>query len=203
MNPYLTIRNKASGNHQVKGSKYLGFAYPIINFNQVKFYLQNLKKEFSDASHICYAYRILNNNNIDDFSTDAGEPRGSAGLPILNELKSKKLINTVIYIIRYFGGSKLGIPGLIKSYSITAENTLDNSILINYVPFETIEISFEMKYNSRIEALIEKYNGIAIHKDFFSEIIYSISLPEEHKNSFLEGIKNITNGNIKIIKKSF
>ena len=69
---------------------------------------------------------------IDDFSTDAGEPRGSAGLPILNELKSKKLINTVIYIIRYFGGSKLGIPGLIKSYSITAENTLDNSILIHY-----------------------------------------------------------------------
>ena len=203
MKSHITINNKASGKHQVKGSKYLGFAYPIISLNQVKFFLQELKNEYSDASHICYAYRILNKNNIDEFSTDAGEPRGSAGLPILNVLKSKKLINIAIYVVRYFGGSKLGIPGLIKSYSITAENILENLKLTNYVLLETIEISFEMKYHSRIEALIEKYNGIAVHKDFFSEIIYSISLPREKKNSFLEETQNITNGNIKIIKKSF
>tara|TARA_B100000700_G_scaffold313917_1_gene399705 strand:- start:96 stop:707 length:612 start_codon:yes stop_codon:yes gene_type:complete len=203
LSSHLTIKNKAIGNHQVKGSKYLGFAYPIINLNQVKFFLQELKSEYSDASHICYAYRILNNNNIDEFSTDAGEPRGSAGLPILNVLKSKKLINTAIYVVRYYGGSKLGIPGLIQSYSRTAEHILENSILTSYIPFKTIEISFEMKYHSRIEALIEKYNGISIHKDFFSEIIYSISLPSEKKNSFLEETQNITNGSIKILKNSF
>ena len=203
MNSYLTIKNKGLGEHQVKGSKYFGFAYPIVSANQVKFHLQELKKEFLDASHICYAYRILNHNNIDDFSTDAGEPRGSAGLPMLNVLKSQKIINTVVYVIRYFGGSKLGIPGLIKSYSIAIENTLKNSILIDYVPLITIDISFEMKYNSRIEAIIQKYNGIAIHKDFFSDIIYSISLPEEKKNVFIDEVQNITNGNIKIIKNSF
>jgi len=203
LNSYLTIKNKGIGDHQVKGSKYFGFAYPIINSHQVKFHLQELKKEFSDASHICYAYRILNNDNIDDFSTDAGEPRGSAGLPILNALKSKKIINTAVYVVRYFGGSKLGIPGLIKSYSITTQNTLHKTTLIEYVPLITIDFSFEMKYNSRIEALIEKYNGIAIHKGFFSDIIFSISLPKEKKNIFLDEAQNITNGNIKIIKNSF
>tara|TARA_Y100001970_G_C14190227_1_gene834908 strand:+ start:1347 stop:1958 length:612 start_codon:yes stop_codon:yes gene_type:complete len=200
---YYTIQSKSDGKHQIKGSKYYGFAYPIINLNEIKFHLNNLKKSYSDASHICYAYRLKNQNNIEDFSTDAGEPRGSAGLPILNALKRENVINVVVFIVRYFGGSKLGIPGLIESYGKTAENTLNNSKLVNYIPLITIEISFEIKYNSRIEAAIEKYNGIAIHKDFFSKMIYSISLPEKQKIHFLREINNICNGRIKIINNSF
>ena len=198
-----TIRVKCTGDHQVKGSKYFGFVYPVSNINQVKFNLQNLKKEYSDASHICYAYRLLKNNNIDNFSTDAGEPRGSAGLPLLNSLKSKNLINIALYVVRYFGGSKLGIPGLIKSYSISADNTLLNANLVDSVPLINIEISFSSKYNSRIESVIEKYNGIANNKDFFSEIIYSISIPKEQESGFLNEIKNITNGEVKVVNKSF
>ena len=203
MNSLLTIKFKGEGDYQIKGSKYYGFAYPIVNSNQVKFHLQNLKKKFLDASHICYAYRLLNNNNIDEFSTDAGEPRGSAGLPILNVLKSKQIINTAIFIVRYFGGSKLGIPGLIKSYSNATNNTLQKIILVNYVALSKIDISFEMKYNSRIEALIKEFNGIAIHKEFFSDVIFSISVPTDKKDIFLDKVYGITNGNIKIIKNSF
>ena len=203
MNSLLTIKFKGEGDYQIKGSKYYGFAYPIVNSNQVKFHLQNLKKKFLDASHICYAYRLLNNNNIDEFSTDAGEPRGSAGLPILNVLKSKQIINAAIFIVRYFGGSKLGIPGLIKSYSNATNNTLQKIILVNYVALSKIDISFEMKYNSRIEALIKEFNGIAIHKEFFSEVIFSISVPNDKKEVFLEKVYDITNGNVKIIKNSF
>ena len=203
MNSLLTIKFKGEGDYQIKGSKYYGFAYPIVNSNQVKFHLQILKKKFLDASHICYAYRLLNNNNIDEFSTDAGEPRGSAGLPILNVLKSKKIINTAIFIVRYFGGSKLGIPGLIKSYSNATNNTLQKIILVNYVALSKIDISFEMKYNSRIEALIKEFNGIAIHKEFFSEVIFSISVPTDKKEVFLDKVHRITNGNVKIIKNSF
>ena len=203
MNSLLTIKFKGEGNYQIKGSKYYGFAYPIVNSNQVKFHLQNLKKKFLDASHICYAYRLLNNNNIDEFSTDAGEPRGSAGLPILNVLKSKQIINTAIFIVRYFGGSKLGIPGLIKSYSNATHNTLHKIILVNYVALSKIDISFEMKYNSRIEALIQEFNGIAIHKEFFSDVIFSISVPTDKKDIFLDKAYGITNGNVKIIKNSF
>ena len=203
MNSLLTIKFKGEGNYQIKGSKYYGFAYPIVNSNQVKFHLQNLKKKFLDASHICYAYRLLNNNNIDEFSTDAGEPRGSAGLPILNVLKSKQIINTAIFIVRYFGGSKLGIPGLIKSYSNATNSTLQKIILVNYVALSKIDISFEMKYNSRIEALIQEFNGIAIYKEFFSDVIFSISVPTDKKDIFLDKAYGITNGNIKIIKNSF
>ena len=203
MNSLLTIKFKGEGDYQIKGSKYYGFAYPIVNSNQVKFHLQNLKKKFLDASHICYAYRLLNNNNIDEFSTDAGEPRGSAGLPILNVLKSKQIINAAIFIVRYFGGSKLGIPGLIKSYSNATNNTLQKIILVNYVALSKIDISFEMKYNSRIEALIQEFNGIAIHKEFFSDVIFSISVPTDKKDIFLDKAYGITNGNIKIIKNSF
>ena len=91
-----SIKKKINSRYQVKGSKYFSFAYPITNIDQVKFYLQFLKKEYNNASHICYAYRLLNQSSIDDFSTDAGEPRGSAGSPILNVLKSKEIINVVL-----------------------------------------------------------------------------------------------------------
>ena len=76
-------------------------------------------------------------------------------------------------------------------------------ILVNYVALSKIDISFEMKYNSRIEALIKEFNGIAIHKEFFSEVIFSISVPTDKKEVFLDKVHRITNGNVKIIKNSF
>ena len=89
---------------------------PPFNIEDIKSKHNQLKNNFLDANHICYAYRIKIDNRLDEFSTDGGEPKGSSGVPILNTLKHNSLVNSVIFVIRYFGGTKLGISALINAY---------------------------------------------------------------------------------------
>ena len=102
----LTIKSKQFGKYQVKGSKYYSFAFPVNDISKLKYHLQNLKIDHKKSSHICYAYRLLVDKQINDFATDAGEPRGSAGIPILNVLKSsyKEIeINWSIQLFLWWG----------------------------------------------------------------------------------------------------
>ena len=120
----VTLSSKSEGRYNEKGSTYSALAIPVSDVAEVKTNLHQLKKQFPDASHICYGYRVKENDRLDEFATDAGEPKGSSGIPILNVLKRKHLVNVVIFVIRYFGGSKLGIPGLINAYGTAAEKKL-------------------------------------------------------------------------------
>ena len=121
---------------KIKSSIFKSFIYHVDNIEQIKKYTKLLEKTFPDANHICYAYRLLEldnkdlfgNPNILEYSCDDGEPSGTAGKQILNVLKSNELIFTVIYVVRYFGGTKLGISGLISAYK---QSTLQVMNLIN------------------------------------------------------------------------
>tara|TARA_B000000609_G_C24057121_1_gene284534 strand:+ start:90 stop:710 length:621 start_codon:yes stop_codon:yes gene_type:complete len=199
----LTIKNKQFSKYQVKGSKYFSFAFPVNDISKLKYYLQNLKIEHKKSSHICYAYRLLIDKQINDFSTDAGEPRGSAGIPILNVLKRNKLINTAIFVVRYYGGTKLGIPGLISSYSQAANDVISNINIIKYVELVDIEFYFEMKYSFMIDSIIKKYDAIFIKKFFFNKVNYVISIQEKYKSKFVDDIKNSTKNGVNIINNSF
>ena len=199
----LTIKSKQFGKYQVKGSKYFSFAFPVNDISKLKYYLQNLKIEHKKSSHICYAYRLLIDKQINDFSTDAGEPKGSAGIPILNVLKRNKLINTAIFVVRYYGGTKLGIPGLINSYTQSANNVIIKNNIIKFVELVDIEFYFAMKYSSIIDSIIKKYDAIFIKKLFFDQANYTISIQEKYKSKFVDDIKNSTKNEVKIINNSF
>ena len=199
----LTIKSKQFGKYQVKGSKYYSFAFPVNDISNLKYHLQNLKIDHKKSSHICYAYRLLVDKQINDFATDAGEPRGSAGIPILNVLKRNKLINTAIFVVRYYGGTKLGIPGLINSYSTAANNVISNIKIIKFVKLVDVEFYFEMKYSSLMNSIIKKYDAIFIEKFFFNQANYTISIQEKYKSKFIDDIKNITKNEVKIINNSF
>ena len=199
----LTIKNKQFSKYQVKGSKYFSFAFPVNDISKLKYYLQNLKIEHKKSSHICYAYRLLIDKQINDFSTDDGEPRGSAGIPILNVLKRNKLINTAIFVVRYYGGTKLGIPGLISSYSQAANDVISNINIIKYVEHVDIEFYFEMKYIFMIDSIIKKYDAIFLKKFFFDKVNYVISIQEKYKSKFVDDIKNSTKNGVNFINNSF
>ena len=116
---FVPIQSQNSSYKQ-SNSKFYGFLYQASSLDEIKLYLKVLKEKFPDASHICYAYRLFNgfnllqDINISEYNTDAGEPRGSSGPPILKILKKFHMINSVIFIVRYFGGKKLGISGLTR-----------------------------------------------------------------------------------------
>lgn len=139
---YYTIEKNAIAEFKDKGSRFIAYAYPILTSDGFKKHLQELKKEHSKAVHHCFAYRLGLDGNTFRVSDD-GEPSGTAGKPILNVIDSKQLTNILIIIVRYFGGTLLGVPGLINAYkSATA-------MALQVVPFvqKPIEINYELQFD--------------------------------------------------------
>lgn len=121
---YFTINGKSEGFYKEKGSKFLAFAIPVTSEEAVKEALEALKKEYYDARHHCYAYR-LGHDGENYRANDDGEPGHSAGDPILGQIKSRELTNTLVVVVRYFGGTKLGVSGLINAYKTAAAAALE------------------------------------------------------------------------------
>lgn len=146
-----TIKKNTEASLRELGSKFLGFLFYSENETDFKKQLDQIKSTFPDASHHCYAYRV-NPNSIIEFSSDDGEPSGTAGLPILNQLKSFELVNAGIVVVRYFGGTKLGKPGLIQAYGESAKLCLQKA------SFETIKAVqlFKLSYPYSEENIINK-----------------------------------------------
>ena len=135
---YFTIEKPAMAEFKERGSKFIAFAYPIETTDDFKKLLQNLKKEHPKAVHHCFAYRIGTDGNTFRVS-DAGEPSGTAGKPILGQIDSKAITNTAIIVVRYFGGTLLGVPGLINAYKTAA------TLALQVVP--VIQKQIETKYS--------------------------------------------------------
>ena len=121
------LAKPTTGEYKEKGSSFHAVSEPASSADHVKSILLTLKEQFPDASHICYAYRIKKDKSLDEFSSDAGEPKGSAGISILNVLKRNHIVNGVIFVIRYFGGTKLGVPGLLHAYGTAAEDAIKDT----------------------------------------------------------------------------
>jgi len=126
---YFTIEKKSEGVFRDRGSKFIGLAFPVTNENEIKDILSQLKKEHPSANHFCYAYR-LGSDKLNFRANDDGEPSGSAGKPILGQLQSKDLTNVLLVVVRYFGGTLLGVPGLINAYKQAAIEALQVSAII-------------------------------------------------------------------------
>ena len=200
------FKNSITGKYKQSNSKFYTITYSVISSNDVKDNLNILKKKYPDASHICYAYRlfngftILNDVNVSNFSSDAGEPGGSAGRPILNILKKYNIINTAIYVIRYFGGKKLGIPGLIEAYSNSAELIIDNNKLKPWYPLVNIELNYNYNLDGFVKKTI-KFFSAKIRKQKFNQTVFiSIQINHFLTNDFLNTFKNQPKIDIKILK---
>jgi uncharacterized YigZ family protein len=126
---FLTISKTSEGFYKEKGSKFLAFAFPVSSEEEIKDRLAELRKEYYDARHHCYAY-IHGNESQHVRANDDGEPNHSAGDPILGQIRSKTLTNTLIVVIRYFGGTKLGVSGLINAYKTAASGAIDNNTIV-------------------------------------------------------------------------
>ena len=193
------IKDKISkGEFRDKGSKFFSFLEPINNRSDYKSKLSLYKKNFPDACHVCSAYRLYLDERIDEFFSDDGEPRGSSGAPILNILKKFDLINSSIYVVRIFGGTKLGIPGLINAYSSAASGSVVNSRLIDWEPTSVVKLEYNYDLSSLIDRLVSKYKG-KINNEFGEIINAKLEIKKNIVNSFKEELFSLSNGKIKIL----
>ena len=140
---YLTL-DHAKGDilYKDKGSKFIGYAFPINDEDEVKTHIEELKRKHHSARHWCYAWR-LGIEQIGYRINDDGEPNNSAGQPIYGQILSKNITNVLLVVVRYFGGTKLGLGGLINAYKTTAKWTLDESVIIE----RTIDVKFQVMFD--------------------------------------------------------
>ena len=177
-----------------KGSKFIGFAFPINNEKELKTALEGLKIEHPKATHHCYAFRIgINGENYR--ANDDGEPSGSAGLPIYNQLLAHNLTNILVVIIRYYGGTKLGVSGLVKAYKESTKMTLEEAEIITKELATELKIHFKFHQQNVIFSLLNKFNAKVLDFDAQEDckITAKLNLSEKEKISeILSEIQYIT-----------
>lgn len=138
---YLTLKSSESGEYKSKGSKFYSYALRVETEDEVKEKLDAIRKEHFKSRHICYAYR-LDVDGLQYRANDDGEPSGTAGLPILNVIKSHQLVKTMIAVVRYFGGTKLGVAGLIQAYKTCAQDAISQANLREEYIYQKLKLEF-------------------------------------------------------------
>lgn len=160
----------------IKKSKFITKLIKVNNIDEINKYLDEIKKDFKDSTHICYAYII----NGHEKCTDDGEPSGTAGLPILNILKKNNLTNILAIVIRYFGGIKLGAGGLVRAYSSSVNDTLKLTDIIKLIEGYLVELEFNYDQLKLVDYILN--DKTIISKEYNDNIIYNFYLTKEELN---------------------
>ena len=197
--PEYTLYKSSTGDYKERGSSFHAVAQPASDINDIKSSLIIMKEDCPDASHICYAYRIKLGQRLDEFSSDAGEPKGSAGQPILNALKRQNLINVIIFVIRYYGGAKLGIPGLIYAYGIAAQNAIKNAKLKPWMAKKRLLVTYPYTFEGVMKSILKKNHAEVIYEYFGEKIDIQLDIDLELADSFIDIVMQLSAGSAQII----
>ncbi|WP_295798338.1 YigZ family protein [Mucilaginibacter sp.] len=184
---YRTIEKPVEGLFRDRGSKFLAFAYPVNNETELKNYLAQLKAEHSKANHHCWAMRLTPDRSIFRINDD-GEPSGTAGRPILNTLLSRDLTNIAVVVVRYFGGTLLGVPGLINAYKAATEEALQQAVIVEKTVNDIYSIEFDYLQMNDIMRLIKEDNLAIIEQSFDNNCSITISIRKMQVNQTLAKI---------------
>ena len=180
---YRTVVKRAQGEiHKVKGSKFIGLVFYVEDENDIKFCLEASKKEFYDARHWCYAWR-LGTETFRFRANDDGEPSNSAGQPIYGQILSQDVTNVLVVVVRYFGGVKLGVGGLVSAYKTGAQNALGASKIVQKIICVLFELKFDYPHMNKVMRIIKenKLEIISQKMELNCEYIISVRKSEASK----------------------
>ena len=187
---YLTISEPAESLLKEKGSKFLGFAFPVTTEADIKQHLEILRKKYYDATHHCYAYMLGKDRNAYR-ANDDGEPNGTAGMPILNQIKSKQLTNILVVVVRYFGGTKLGAAGLVTAYKTTTAQTLNAANIVEQLHCLPIRLQFDYLQMNDIMKVCKDYDLPISEQDFQETCSLRLSVRESLWANLIEVFRKI------------
>jgi uncharacterized YigZ family protein len=196
MNYYFTIEKPSIAEFKDRGSKFIAYAYPIKDISEFKSYLNILKKDHAKAVHHCFAYRIGFNDDLYRVNDD-GEPSGTAGKQILGQIDSKKLTNVAIIVVRYFGGTLLGVPGLINAYKSASSFVLQTIPIIQKPILISYSLQFDYTLTNPIMQIL-KQTGCEVNQqelNLFSNI--KIDVPKNREDELLFKLTGIHGVDIK------
>jgi len=196
---YKEIKNPTTGLYKEKGSKFIAYSYPVYSEQEVKKKLEEVKKLEHSARHHCYAY-VLHADKSAWRANDDGEPSSTAGKPILGQIQSNDLTNTLIVVVRYFGGVKLGVPGLIRSYKTAAATAISEAKILTKTIKEHYEVGFKYPQMNDVMRLVKEFDLEVITTDFQIECKLIFAAPKSKANTVLDTFKKNHELSIKYIK---
>lgn len=196
---YQTIENQVVAEFTDRGSKFIGMAFPVTSISDFKVALNEAKKIHPKASHHCFAYRI----GMDGLTyrvADAGEPSGTAGRPILGQIDSRGLTNVLVVVVRYFGGTLLGVPGLINAYKSAASMALQLTPIVKKPILTLFELQFDYTISNDVMRVVKKYGCFLLKQELQLFCNYEVGVPRQVERDCLTALEELRGLSIK--KKS-
>lgn len=176
--------------YKEKNSKFFGYAFPVSNEEEIKEHLDRLRKEHFSARHWCYAYQI-GTEKIQYRANDDGEPNNSAGMPIYGQIQSFEVTNVLVVVVRYFGGVKLGVGGLISAYKTAAQMALENSKIVEQTINKFFTISFEYVHLNKVMRIIKEKNLQIVSQKMEMDCEIQISIRKKNVQNLLDTFENL------------
>jgi len=196
---YKTISAESKGSYKEKGSKFFAFIFPVISEDEVKEKLAMLRKEYHDARHHCYAYRLGFDKSAFR-SNDDGEPSGTAGRPIYGQILSHDLTQILIVVIRYFGGIKLGVPGLINAYKTATTDALVKTRIITKTIHEEYQVQFDYTVMNSVMKVLKDEDAVIIRQEFENSCKLEFSIRKNSGNKISARLQKISNVSLTLQK---
>jgi len=189
---FRTIQNTGEGAYKEKGSKFYGYAYPCHSVEVIKEHLNRLRKENPGCVHVCYAY-CLGSKKEDYRYSDDGEPSNSAGAPIYGQIKSFDLTNVLVAVVRYYGGTNLGVGGLINAYRTAAKEAFENANIIEDEDRETVELTFTYEAIPFVMNTVKASDCTILEQDFEDQPMLKLSIPisNDYLMECLQNMKDV------------
>ena len=186
---YQTLKGAVTARLEIKKSEFIAYAYPVNSREEAMFHVEQLRKQYADARHHCWAYIIGDPDNTTSAGLDDdGEPNGTAGRPILNVLQHKSIGNIIIIVVRYFGGIKLGAGGLTRAYAGSAQAAVDEMTLSTYVPMITVQILAEFATEAQCRYIVDSLNGSIDNVAYSKQVTLTVTLAEADINNLKESL---------------
>ena len=196
---YLTIAQSSEGIFKDKGSKFIAYAYPVTTEEQIKTHLAGLRKEHVSARHFCYAFRLGADKQAYR-ANDDGEPKYSAGKPILGQIQSKDLTNILIVVVRYFGGTLLGVSGLINAYKLAAADGLEHAVIIEKQVKELYEITFDYLQMNDVMKLLKEEELDQVSQNFELNCKLIFAVRKNNADKVKELFRKISNLELRFVR---
>lgn len=196
---YLTIAAEAEAVCKERSSKFLAFAYPVTDEERIKEILDSLRKRYYDATHHCYAWR-LGAHGEQFRANDDGEPSGTAGKPILGQLLSHDLTNCLIVVVRYFGGTKLGVSGLIQAYKESAQEVIAASEIIEKTVDITVKVEFSYVIMNEIMRIVKEENPRIEAQDFDNLCSMTLSIRQSRAEGLIGKLNKVSGATTEVLQ---
>lgn len=198
---YQTIASPATGLFRDRGSKFIAYAYPFRDESQLKEAIAALKSEHPKARHHCWAYRLTPDRSVFRVNDD-GEPSGTAGRPILNTLLSHDLTNVLLVVVRYFGGTLLGVPGLINAYKMAAQDALANAEIVEQTVNDTYRIAFGYPQLNDVMRVVKDEGLSVVRQEFEQACVLEFDVQQSRVNAVIGRLEKLEDTQITYLRSS-